>query len=153
MSIATISDFIGVLRDILRNDSGFAALVTGGDVGGDRPTVIRVYNEALPPNPIVSASIPGVLPPTIVLRSLPSGAHLYLPMASALVQLRAYATGFAAARDLWYAAYRVLVLTPKLSGSVAVETLPAATLPTAGPEYGTDRPLATGIIPVQVLAH
>lgn len=148
-----VNDPLPVVRARLVDRLG--AALTGGDAAS-RAAEVRVYAEALPSPPIVSATYPRLLPATLVV------ASAYGPLSQPLgtmgfprVELRAYHTSRSAARALWFQAVAALADGPMFDDAAGVwcEVANAPALPVVDTELSSDFVLARGMIGLHALYH
>lgn len=153
---AIIRDVTPVVQAMLRADTGLATLVTGGAIQpAGRSAEVRIYGERLPPVPIVSSSLPKLLPATIVVASAggPFMVNL-LTDGSPRIELRCYHTRADLARALWYSAVQRLLSGPWFDDTAGVWfEATSATSPVIDTEYGSEFLLARGMVGLYALFH
>ena len=151
-----LNDTMPTIRRVLLADPALAARCTGGDVlPAARASEVRIYGETLPLPPIVDGQMPKVLPPTIVVASAGGGGRDELPLVAFVrVELRAYDTTRALARDLFYAAVRPLLARHHWDDAAGVWLCGyAAPMPILDAELGSDFLVARAMVGFTALYH
>lgn len=151
-----LHDTLPTIRRVLLADAALAARCTGGAVlPAARATEIRIYGETLPLPPIVDGHMPKVLPATVVVASAGGGGRDELPLVAFVrIELRAYDTTRALARDLFYAAIRPLLAGHHWDDAAGVWLCGyAAPVPVLDAELGSDFLVARAMVGFTALYH